>query len=543
MSLRAPPGLDLTLRHRGLIALASLPRHWFLPPAGQLDLLAPGSLDFMSAGGGCGQALLRAGSPWVLSLTRASVPDLDPYALSVLDCVQLCNRAGCFACLGLCPQGDTLSAAWQPPIRSQARPHGVPHLPQGVFDRVVRDNRLCTALAGLIAEQPASPTSAFWVLAPDSSFLWGLPGFRKYAGPASPDVCRLDLCRYGTRWQKRSRIATNTSLAGGRCFCTCREPHVRLRGRPAEDLHSWPKHGAAVPRGLALELALSVASKVGWGSPKRSSAALLLRTPGLPLSAAIARTSNARPGEAANPGPRRAAARDRTFCLEFRPLLGQQSIGLGEQGWSSFLSWSSSRLSFDSLELFSRSAALLAMALRAYGNWLYSTGGSLYTLRHTLLAGQRQYLDLRPYARVAWELVSRWEHAEPPVHRTPIPEPILKAIVSWAWMCGYRFFAGATILAFYGLGRIGEVLQCKRSDLLLPSDDLWDQHSAAFLRLGSSRTATRGRPKVQHLKILDEKAIELLTLVFRLATSGSTSLSLVLLLTATDGTKSWRCSI
>ncbi|OLP96635.1 hypothetical protein AK812_SmicGene21084 [Symbiodinium microadriaticum] len=154
------------------------------------------------------------------------------------------------------------------------------------------------------------------------------------------------------------------------------------------------------------------------------------------------------------------------------------------------------------------------MALRAYGNWLYCSGGSLYSLRHTLLAAQRMYVELRPYSRLVWELISRWERAEPPQHRTPVPEPVLKAIVSYAWMSGFRSFAGVTLLAYYGLGRIGEVIQCRRSDLLLPSDDLWDQGSAAFLRLGSSKTATRGRPRVQHLKIVDETAVLLLTQVF-----------------------------
>ena len=111
----------------------------------------------------------------------------------------------------------------------------------------------------------------------------------------------------------------------------------------------------------------------------------------------------------------------RDFNLESRPLLGPQALGLGDQGWAAFLSWVVGRLSVDPLDLFSRSAALLAMALRAYGNWLFCNGGSLYSLRHTLLAAQRKYLNLRPVSRVVWELITRWEHAEPPQHRTPDP--------------------------------------------------------------------------------------------------------------------------
>ncbi|CAE7037901.1 hypothetical protein AK812_SmicGene38724 [Symbiodinium microadriaticum] len=155
------------------------------------------------------------------------------------------------------------------------------------------------------------------------------------------------------------------------------------------------------------------------------------------------------------------------------------------------------------------------MALRAYGNWLYKTGGTLHELRHAILAAQRQYLHLKPLSSIVWELVSRWEHLEPPAHRVPIPEPISQAIVALAWCTGFRAFAGVTLLAFYGLGRIGEVLATTRADLLLPGADLWDQGDDVFLRLGSSKTSTRGRGRVQHLKITDRAAIRLIVAAFQ----------------------------
>ena len=46
--------------------------------------------------------------------------------------------------------------------------------------------------------------------------------------------------------------------------------------------------------------------------------------------------------------------------------------------------------------------------------------------------------------------------------------PILKAV---AWLSGFQCFAAVTLMSFYGLGRIGEILPALRSDLLLPSDD------------------------------------------------------------------------
>ena len=58
---------------------------------------------------------------------------------------------------------------------------------------------------------------------------------------------------------------------------------------------------------------------------------------------------------------------------------------------------------------------------------------------------------------------------------------------------GHRRFAGVAMLAYFGLGRIGEVLRTRRSDLLLPQEDLCEQGGAAFLRLGASKTSTRGQ--------------------------------------------------
>ena len=154
------------------------------------------------------------------------------------------------------------------------------------------------------------------------------------------------------------------------------------------------------------------------------------------------------------------------------------------------------------------------MALCCYGGWLYKTGGSLYDLRHTLLEAQRRVLGLKPFASIVWEIISRWELAEPTEHRTPLPEPLLRAMVAVAWLTGYKQFAGVAMLAYFGLGRIGEVLQTRRSDLLLPQEDLWEQGRSAFLRLGSSKTANRGRVRIQHLKIVDSMAITLLSRAF-----------------------------
>ena len=342
----------------------------------------------------------------------------------------------------------------------------------------------------------------FWVDNPDTSFLWHLPGFEDFS-TVSNATLRVDSCRYGSPWRKRFRVGTNTCVGGQRAFCRCSSGHVRLRGRVSPRGPSWTRAAGEMPAALTEELCDSVLCM--W------------RRNGLPLSAALARQSHAKIGEASHPGPRRARpqlARSGPD-LEAQPLLSGVSRALGTRAWSSFLLWLSSRVSFCPSEVFSRAPALLAMALRSYGNWLYKTGGTLHELRHTILAAQREYMNLKPLSSIVWELVSRWEYLEPPVHRVPLPEPILKAIVALAWTTGFYDFAGVTLLAFYGLARIGEVLAATRRDLLLPNEDLWEQSGDVYLRLGSSKTSTRGRARVQHIKISDPAAIQLIGGAFR----------------------------
>eukprot|EP00439_Symbiodinium_sp_Y106_P044345 s5974_g5.t1 len=180
------------------------------------------------------------------------------------------------------------------------------------------------------------------------------------------------------------------------------------------------------------------------------------------------------------------------------PLQTTTTLHYEARLWEEFLKWCSSSVS-DPSSCFSLCPLLAAMALRAFGDWCFTAGHTLSSYRHTIIAVQRRVLGSKPYLGVAWEMVSRWENLEPPVHRCPLPacEPILKAmcLLSSLWLM--RRWMGVTLLAFYGLARIGEVLRCKRKDLLLPADLLDDSHGAAYLSFAQSKTSARGRPKVR----------------------------------------------
>ena len=113
----------------------------------------------------------------------------------------------------------------------------------------------------------------------------------------------------------------------------------------------------------------------------------------------------------------------------------------------------------------------------------------------------------------AWELVSRWEKLQPVRHRTPVPEVVVKSLVVLAWCKGYRRWAACTLVGYFGLARIGEVLRATRAHLLLPADHC-SLLQVAFLRLESPKSSGRGGPKVQHLKVDEALVVELLAKAF-----------------------------
>ena len=250
------------------------------------------------------------------------------------------------------------------------------------------------------------------MLCPDASLWWTLPGWEAERVPSSQEVWRLDFCRFGTLWRKRTCVATNTVLRGARLLC-CNKDHVRLFGFSKVHQKPWTSVADSRPRGFSRAIAVALASRAGWCAER----------PLDPL--ACAKLVNCcRAGEAANPGPRAPRARDASVDLETRPLYSETSSFLGLRAWTSFLSWCARTLSFDPLPVFHSCPPLLAMALRSFGNYLYRSGGSLQTYRYAIVAGQRINWCMKGQLGPAWELVSRWEKLQPIRRRTPIPEEL-----------------------------------------------------------------------------------------------------------------------
>ena len=123
--------------------------------------------------------------------------------------------------------------------------------------------------------------------------------------------------------------------------------------------------------------------------------------------------------------------------LASAPLHSASSARLGFVAWSGFLRWVRTSVSRDPLPWFVSCPLLFAMALRAYGDYLYQAGGSLQTFRYAVVAAQRLTWGMRGQLGPACEMVSRWERLQPVEHRTPVPK-LVKALVALAWCFGMR---------------------------------------------------------------------------------------------------------
>lgn len=83
---------------------------------------------------------------------------------------------------------------------------------------------------------------------------------------------------------------------------------------------------------------------------------------------------------------------------------------------------------------------------------------STYIYRQFLAQVQREHPALRLHLAKAWMVVAKWEKIEPTVRRTPVPEALLRAMVSLAWCWGWRHVAAVLAFTFYSASRVGEVL-------------------------------------------------------------------------------------
>lgn len=467
----------------------------------------PGALDLYTGRGGVAKALLKHNCPFVITYEwkRSSKENLLDRDLQLF--ILALVRGKAFRVAGAAIICVSFTRAITPAVRSSRYPRGMPTMRRTMKQRVHEGNVRSDFVAELICvcEEVGA---IFWVENPDTSFLWLQRGYKRFKSPSSPWVFRTDYCRYGTSWRKRTRVATSSrSLCGLRMLCTCRQPRTVLRGMHPTRKVAWTAVAEPYPAGFSKLVAAALSNDVGWSSQKLN-------------IAACCRSRSLRIGEAENPGPNRSKA-PRNFSLEFCPVQRPETVALGDRHWSKFLDWSKREIKcVDSLQLFLDVPIFLAHALRKYGDLQFVAGSSILYFRHLILAAQRKAPTLKPYSQICWDLASRWEACEPVTHRVPMPLPIMKAMAVCAIQLGWVRWAGILILCFFGMARVGEVLQCVRDDLLLPSDLLSEYSGCAYLHLRKSKTSSRGIFRQQHLRIDDPVAVKLLERIYGNAVPG-----------------------
>eukprot|EP00438_Fugacium_kawagutii_P018146 Skav206346 [mRNA] locus=scaffold3448:18626:25158:+ [translate_table: standard] len=466
------------------------------------ELSRAGFLDLFSGKAGVAQQLSRRFNVWVICFDFERGPQEDLLDSRVRRKVNQLLELQAVLGVGAAPECASFSRAVWPTVRDAMHPYGKAGITENMQKKVDRGNSHAMFCLSIVL-RAIQLGLGYWLENPDGSFLWILPEFleRKVGSPSHS--FRFDMCRYGTCWRKRTRVANNLALAGLRELCIGGHSHVRLRGRSSVHKASWTRVAQVYPRGLCKDLATALALKAGLLPGKQVKLQI----------GACAKCSPSRIGEAAHPGPRRRGGsefrRDASELVN-APLVEESTLHLQDQVWQRFLSWLQRQLSRTSCQQLFLCPALAAQILERYGIHLFAEGKALYELRHLLVLLQQQKPELRQHLASAWQLVTKWEQVRPLQHRTPLPEILYRAMFSVACLWNWRRWASTLMVGFCGITRVGEALNALRGDLLLPSDNFDPLCAVAFLRIRKPKTRRRGKGRVQHARISSSGEIQFL---------------------------------
>lgn len=482
------------------------PSQFFLPGGRRAkhrcEFQRKGFLDLFSGKAGVAKSLSRRFGVWVLTFDFDRGEEQNLLNPELRQKILAMMRADCFAGVGAAPECASFSRAVTPAVRTALQPEGIDHMTKNMQVKVAVGNSHATFILEvlLLAE---SLELAWWCENPDGSFLWLLRGFVEAGFGHWTRSFRFDQCRYHTRWRKRTRIATNTALQGLRELCQGGHSHQHLRGRCAALKSSWTHVAQTYPQNLCYDLATALAERVGLLSP--SCKVLKLKI------GACAHCGEGRIGEASNPGPGRAASyqRDAADLLNTR-LVEDQTYRLQNRVWLRFQAWLSQHLQPETREQLFLCPEVGVLFLKRYGLHLYSTGGKLYELRHLLVLVQQEFPKLRAEIAPCWQLVTKWEIAQPLKHRQPLPENLFKAMFAIAMLWRWSRWAASLLLGYEGIARVGEILAATRGDLVLPSDAFDDAVSVAFLKIRKPKSRKRGIGRIQHIRVSTEPAVKFL---------------------------------
>ena len=147
-----------------------------------------------------------------------------------------------------------------------------------------------------------------------------------------------------------------------------------------------------------------------------------------------------------------------------------------------------------------------------YGKELFYAGKPYGRFSETINAIGSRRPCFRRQLVAAWDLAFSWVADEPTSHHPAMPLPILLAISTLALLWGWARESSLFLLSWCGVLRIGEALNAKRKDLVLPCDGV---PGRAFALLQIQQPKTRGTAaKHQAARIDPGDVVRLLTSVF-----------------------------
>ena len=225
-----------------------LSRHQLLPPENsEFPEVLPSTsiyLDLFSGEKGVARWMQHLTPFWILTFELNDGPEQDLDDLLLRELLTKYLSWGVFVAWGAAPVCASFSQAVCPAVRSKLHPWGLPEgLSANMKEKVERGNSSALWILGLMSLSLWLDI-LLWVENPDSSFLFRLPPWESLAATWSDRLgfWKLDYCRFGARWRKRTRIYANSVLQGHRSLCTRDHEHIVLRGRK-----SWTAVAQAYP--------------------------------------------------------------------------------------------------------------------------------------------------------------------------------------------------------------------------------------------------------------------------------------------------------
>ena len=123
-----------------------------------------------------------------------------------------------------------------------------------------------------------------------------------------------------------------------------------------------------------------------------------------------------------------------------------------------------------SAAILSGSGLLISPALKAYGRQLYATEQPIHFLIEAILWVSDNFGHTRSALHPAWAIVSRWEAREPGEHRQVLPEILVRAVISVAYLWNWTTWLANFLIGFAFMAHPSEFLSNVRRNLVLPCD-------------------------------------------------------------------------